>query len=183
MCDEIGIYFLDGDVIEINGVKFGGTCSWYNLPTSQDISTWKKVMNDSVKIYNGYSKQPYGMYQSYEQPSNNWNTQDFWMKQKAKLIEISQEKCDVFITHVPLNEPTKEEGMADEFIGDPDNIFYYTNNFELLKQSGCSVAIHGHTHQSLDYVKDGIRILCQPLGYPSNNTYNFVKQIEIYKYL
>jgi len=182
ICEELGVHYLDGDVVEINGVKFGGTGSWYNLEVSSDIERWKKVMNDSRKIYSGFAPKPYGNYYNgtlYDQPSLNWKTQDFWHKEKAKLLEVAKEKCDVFITHIALNEPTKEEGMHDEYLNDPNNVFYYTDNIELLKMSECKIHIHGHTHQELDYIKEGIRILCNPLGYPSDETYTIIKQIEI----
>ena len=149
-------------------VKFGGTGSWYNLETSQDIQTWEKVMNDSRRIYNGYATQPYGMYQSYSQPSTNWDTQKFYNQEKVKLVEIAKKQCDVFITHVALHEPTKEQGMADEYIGDANNIFYYSDNIELVKQSKAKIHIHGHTHQSLDYIQGGVQIYCNPLGYKSD---------------
>jgi predicted phosphodiesterase len=178
ICTELSVHYLDGNIIEINNVRFGGTGSWYNLPSEMDINSWKKVMNDSRYIYDGYSKQPYGMYQSYSQPSRNWDTQKFYLSEKAKLINVSNEKCDVFITHVALNEPSAEEGMFHEYINDHNNIFYYTDNMQLLKDSKCKVHIHGHTHQNLDYTKDGIRIICNPLGYPGE-TYNTIQQIEI----
>jgi len=183
ICNELDIHFLDGKVITIDGIRFGGTGSWYNLKSDLEISQWKKVMNDSKYIYSGIiNNQNVGMYgmDSYNsRPKSNWKTQDFWLSEKAKLLEISKDNCDIFITHIALNEPTSEEGMADEYIGDQNNIFYYTDNFELLKMSDAKVHIHGHTHQSLDYTKDGIRILCNPLGYPGDNTYNYIKQIEI----
>jgi len=178
ICLDLDIYILDGNIVTIDGTRFGGTCSWYNLPTQIDIDVWKKVMNDGRYIYSGSFKN-YSMYGgNYNSaPASNWKTQDFWLSEKSKLIDIANKKCDVFITHVALNEPSIEEGMAEEYHDDPNNIFYYTDNFELLKQSGCSLAIHGHTHQSLDYTKDGIRIVCNPLGYPGDETYNYVKQI------
>jgi len=182
ICENLGIHFLDGKVVTINGVKFGGTGSWYNLPTTQDIESWKKTMNDSRIIYSGYTPKSFGHYynSSYGQSTgSNWKTQEFWLKEKAKLIDVASNKCDVFITHIGLNEPTKEEGMHEDYIGDPNNIFYYTDNIELLMSSGCKLHIHGHTHQNLDYTKEGINILCNPLGYPSDGTYNTIKQIEI----
>ena len=178
ICEYLDIYFLDGKTIEIDGIKFGGTSSWYSLPTSGDIETWKRVMNDSTKIYDGKGSYSYGMYGA-PVSTPNWKTQEFWLEEKAKLIEVAKEKVDVFITHVALNEPTEDEGMYVDFVGDPNNIFYYTENIELLKSSGCKIHIHGHTHQELDYVKEGIRIICNPLGYPSEQTYTIIKQIEI----
>jgi predicted phosphodiesterase len=179
ICEELEIYYLDGNVVEIDGVKFGGTGSWYNLTTEWEKDTWNKVMNDSNLIYDGYAVQSYGMYQSYSQPSNNWNPIKFYDKEKAKLIRIAEEKCDVFITHMGLHEPLESEGMAPEYLDDEHNIFYYTNNEELLEKSGCKVHIFGHTHQSLDFDMNGIRMLCNPLGYKSDMTGNSIKQIEI----
>jgi len=179
ICNEIDVYFLDGNVIEIQGIKFGGTCSWYDLPEDKDIRNWKKVMNDSRKIYNGYTVQSYGMYHNYSQPSSNWDTQKFWESEKTKLVQIAEEGCDVFITHVALNEPTVKEGMEQQYENDVNNQFYYTHNIELLKQSGCKYHIHGHTHQDLDYEKDSIKILCNAIGYPSEQSYVSIKQIEI----
>ena len=179
ICENLDIHFLDGNIVNINGIKFGGTGSWYNLPTSQDIESWKKVMNDSRIIYNGYAMQSYGMYQSYSQPGTNWDTQKFWESEKSKLVQIAEEGCDIFVTHVALNEPTVEEGMNSEYENDSNNIFYYTDNIELLKKSGCKIHIHGHTHQHLDYIKDDIRIVCNTLGYPSEQKNGSIKQIEI----
>jgi len=178
ICEELEVHYLDGNVVEINGVKFGGTGSWYNLTTEWELDTWNRVMNDSNLIYNGVSYQSYGMYQSYSRPSNNWDPVKFYDLEKAKLIKIAEEGCDVFITHIALHEPDESEGMAGEYLNQKENIFYYTDNEEILKKSGCSVHIFGHTHQSLDFNMDGIRMICNPLGYPTNNTYNVIKQIE-----
>jgi predicted phosphodiesterase len=179
ICAEAEVYYLDGDVVEIDGIKFGGTGSWYNLTTEWELDTWNKVMNDSNLIYDGYAVQSYGMYQHYSRPSNNWDPVAFYAKEKVKLQEIADKKCDVFITHIALHEPDESEGMAEEYLNQKENIFYYTENFDLVKKSGASVHIHGHTHQNLDYVKDGVQVICNPLGYPSDNTYNVIKQIEI----
>ena len=177
ICTNLDIYFLSGEVIEINGVRIGGTCSWYDLPTENNIIHWKHAMNDSRLIYNGYKNQPYGMYQSYSQPNSNWNTQEFWLEEKTKLLNIAKQGCDIFITHVGLNFPPDSE-VYSEYIGNPDNIFYYTSNMEILKTSGCKIHIHGHTHQLLDYTVEGINILCNPYGYPSDVNHCIVKQIE-----
>jgi len=179
ICVEAEVYYLDGDVVEIEGIKFGGTGSWYNLTTEWEIETWKKVMNDSNLIYDGYAVQSYGMYQHYSRPSNNWDPIKFYDIEKAKLIKIAEEGCDVFITHIALHEPDESEGMKEEYLNQKENIFYYTENFDLVKKAGAKIHIHGHTHQNLDYVKDGVQVVCNPLGYPSDNTYNTIKQIEI----
>lgn len=178
ICNELSVIYLDGQVHETNGVRFGGTCSWYDLPTDLHISRWKQRMNDSRKIYNGYAVQSYGMYMSHSQPSTNWDTQSYYLKQKEKLISIAENKCDVFITHVALQE-VPDEYMNPSYIGNLDNIFYYTDNLNIVKDSTAKIHIHGHTHQTLDYEKDGIRIICNPLGYPGDSIKFKMKQFEI----
>lgn len=179
ICESLDIHFLDGEVINIDGVKFGGTGSWYNLPTAQDLVTWQKVMNDSNLIYDGYKVNSYGMYQSYSQPSNNWDPQVFYELELVKLKDIAEKGCDVFITHIALHEPTQLQGMTQKYLGDAHNIFYYTENIDLVKKSGAKLHLHGHTHQSLDYLEGEINVICNPLGYPSDNNFTKVKQIII----
>ena len=182
ICEELGAYYLDGNIIEVEGIKFGGAGSWYDLDSNNKINRWKQVMNDANLIYDGYKVQPYGMYQSYSQPSTNWDTQKFWLKEKEKLKKIAKEGCDVFITHIGLNEPTVDDGMNMSYLGDLNNIFYYTSSIELLKESKCKFHIHGHTHDELDYTKEGIKILCNPVGYQSENFGGIppkIKQFEI----
>jgi len=178
ICDNLNVYFLDGNVIEIDGIKFGGTCSWYNLPNNIDIENWNRIMNDSHYIMNNITINKYDYY--YRTKTNSkWDTQKFWKLERVKLEKIIEKKCDVFITHVPLNEPTVKEGLNVEFENAVENIFYYTDNIEILKRSNCKIHIHGHTHQNLDYIKENIRIVCNPLGYSSDKLNNNIKTITI----
>ena len=182
ICEELDVHYLDGNIVTIEGIKFGGTCSWYDLDTDNKINRWKQVMNDARLIYNGYAVQPYGMYQSYSQPNTNWDTQKFWLEEKEKLENIAKEGCDIFVTHVALVYPP-DSIMDPLYVGSPDNIFYYTDNLDLLKESGCTYHVFGHTHQNLDFELDGINMICNPLGY--RHEYSFreenIKQIEIIK--
>jgi len=59
ICERLNVIFLDGDIVNFKNIRIGGTCSWYNLPTSIDIENWKKVMNDSEYIYSTKPKTYY----------------------------------------------------------------------------------------------------------------------------
>ncbi len=58
------------------------------------------------------------------------------------------------------------------------NEYYYTNDMEILKKSGCRIHIHGHSHTYLDYKKEGIGILCNPFGYPNEEIFTTVKTLK-----
>jgi len=167
ICDELNVYFLDGNVININNVNFGGTGSWYDLYNDDLIIKWQNVMNDSKLIYDGIPQYVYSMYSSPKRIP--WNTQLDWNNEYNKLKELSNQKIDVFITHIGLNIPYENEY----------NCFYFTDNLDLIKKSGAKIHIHGHTHENLNYVKNDIKILCNPLGYKSENTNNKIKYINI----
>ena len=177
MCKDIGVHFLDGNVVEICGLRFGGTGSWYDL-SEDDLDNWDKTMNDSRLIKDGKGHYVYSMYGSGSY-SNTFNPIEFYKKEKKKLLKIAKEGCDVFITHMALHEPTEDEGMCSEFLDDKNNIFYYTNNEDILEKSCCKVHIFGHTHKQFDFKMNDIRMVCNPLGYPSENSYCTIKTIDI----
>lgn len=179
ICRELDVHYLNGQVIEIDGVRIGGTGSWYDLKTSEDLVLWNKIMNDSNLIYKGNERPSNGMYSMYNsRVSSNWDPIKFWEQEREKLERVAKEKCHVFVTHVALNY-APDEIMHPEYVGDKSNLFYYTNNLDILKESGCKVHIHGHTHQKFEYEVDGIRVYCNPLGYAGENPFCMIQQLEI----
>jgi len=180
ICSEIDIHYLDGNTVKLNGIVFGGSGHWYNLQTDEDIKFWESYMNDGNLILNGPRVRiGWNMYSNESVPS--FKPKEFYESELKKLFKCLENKnIDVYVTHMGLHEPTKSEGMKDRYVGDPANIFYYTEHLKELKESNVQFHIHGHTHEQLDYVsKEGIRVLCNPLGYPSENTYSTIKYFEI----
>ena len=87
-CKELGIHYLDGQVVEIDGIKIGGTGMWYDLPTDSDIIDWTNVMNDSRLILNGYNR----VHQAYSYGTTErkvtFDTQKFFANEKEKLEKM-----------------------------------------------------------------------------------------------
>ena len=88
---EKNIFCLDADIIEIEGIKFGGCNSWYDDSYVKkyfkqfDVNyvnlLWKQYINDSRLIYG----------------INNFDT---IYKIEMKKLEKIYQNCDVMITHV-----------------------------------------------------------------------------------
>ena len=172
---EENIFCLDGDVVEIEGVKFGGAMGWYDYAhvqeyfpttTKQDLNTqWKDCNNDNRYIY-----------------SNILNHfEDMNSIEKPKLDKVF-DKCDITVTHI--NPSYKNEHIFDGYIGDKINSFFTSNGHKYLINGSMKYWIFGHTHDMIDYEFEGVKCICNPFGYPSENDYgNWVeiKTIEIDK--
>ncbi len=172
ICIEVEVHLLDGDTVEIDGVVYGGLCGWYSLPRAYDIEHWKFFMNDSNLIYSGTEfVSSYG-----RRATAVWDTQEFYTQQLEKLEKLRG--IDVLVTHVAQVIPVEGQIQA-RFKGDASNIFYYVDNLTEVKDTGCKYYIYGHTHGEQAYYLDGVNVLCNPKGYPSENTKVKIKTLEI----
>ena len=177
MCKELQVDYLDGDVVEYKGKKFGGCSGWYNLPTDDAIMKWKYTMNDSKKIYQGNEVAFSGMYVT-SQLVSRWDTQKYYNLQVEHLKKIAKEQCDVLITHVGQVFPPTEV-LPGIYKYDPNNMFFYVDNFDLVESTGCKTHIYGHTHDEHDWEIKGIQVKCNPKGYPYEANWTKVKTITV----
>jgi predicted phosphodiesterase len=179
MCKDSGINYLDGDVVEIKGVKIGGTGMWYELEESE-IYEWYNVMNDSRLILNGPLERIYGGWNMYSSSTTetkpSFNPINFY-KQEVKKLEGLKD-IDVFVSHV-IPVPIPDEARDDRYKNDKYNKFYESNNLEKLQATGAKYSIFGHTHIEADFTLGGIRFLASAIGYPQENSYREIKVLEI----
>jgi len=175
ICDGIdGVHLLNGKKVTINGKVFAGTIGWYNF------SEFEKSGVSEIDIQKSYlsrSSDPHyirgitsgGMY-----GDTRLNGRQMFKQEYDKLLEWSDDKIDVMITHVPPWISDENKKLA-EF---PDDLNYeYFDKPELLK--GRKVWVHGHTHYVEDTVVDGCHVVSQPLGYKSEDLKTQIKQITI----
>ncbi|MFA7084581.1 MAG: metallophosphoesterase [Arcobacteraceae bacterium] len=158
--NEENIYCLDGNIIEIDGIKFGGCDSWYDNSYMQKYFAifdknyinllWKQYMNDSRLIY-GIK-----------------NFDDISIIEKEKLNKIYQ-SCDVMITHV--NPSFDEQHIDRKYHNNPSNSFFTFNGSSFYQNGSMKYWVFGHTHDSIEYKIGNIKFLCNPLGYPHESEY------------
>jgi DNA repair exonuclease SbcCD nuclease subunit len=173
IASRTGTIYLDGDIVTINGVTFGGLCGWYNLPEFKDKELWKNGMNDSNYITEG---SPYVL--AYGTQKNIIDTNKYYREQTALLDNI---KCDVLFTHISQIQPPKKI-LNPKYEDSEYNIFYYVNNFDKVQKTGCKHYIYGHTHDVQEYEAGDIHVHCNPLGYPSESMGKRIKSFEISGY-
>lgn len=179
ICSNLGVHLLDGHIIEIDGVRIGGLCGWYDVSAEENFTLWSKEANDSKLISPKYKHSFIHRYQRIDDKLPMWDTNSFYQEQLQKLKNVSNAGCDVLVTHVP-QMITPRAYREEEFRDDPNSVFYYVDNMDILKASGAKVYIHGHVHNTLDYHLSGLNIVCSPYGYPHDtNTVSKATQIHI----
>lgn len=86
-----------------------------------------------------------------------------WYKEHLSIIEeYGKNDKTIVVTHFPPNPVC----TSPKYEGDLLNP-YFINNIDL---KGYKTWICGHSHNNLDIVHDGCRVVMNPLGYPMENT-------------
>lgn len=172
---KLNIDILDGNVIEIEGKKLGGSSSWYDFSYTKKIrptmtneqiaDNWSYYMNDGNYI-KGLKK------------DNNTDTydsiQEFAYREKQKIANI-YECCDIIVTHIsPLNELTFVE---DKYKYDTLTGAYFFDGMYFVEHTNAKYWIYGHTHSKQEFEVYDTKCIANPLGYPHEK--NITKSIQI----
>jgi predicted MPP superfamily phosphohydrolase len=148
------VYFLDGDIVEMEGIKFLGAGGWYDLSYGVKHGysleylkrEWEIIMNDSRMIV------------------PKLDVVDFSFVQKEKLRQ-NIDKADIVFTHVaPVYISCHNDAVMDSF--------YTFYGYDLLKDN-IKYWIFGHCHKPMDFYEEMIRFVSSPLGYPFVRTGEF----------
>lgn len=164
------VYCLNGNIMEIGGIKFGGCDSWYDgsyvskywKESIPDTSTWKSSMNGDFKGIKGID--------SYI---------DLFNIEREKMEAIYKD-CDVMITHV--NPSNLNRHLSATYQGQKSNAFFCFDGHRYLREGNMKYWIFGHTHDVIEYEYENVKCICNPLGYPNesiNGDWTWIKTIEI----
>lgn len=156
-CQDIeGVHILDGTMITIDGITFGGAAGWYDLSygpnqlgltPEETLWSWRENSNDAVLIKNLFHE-PYDMYE----------------KERDKIDSVIDE-VDIMITHVPpeFSHMSKEEKESIH------SSYYTFEGEDLIKKMKDKIWCFGHTHKQLDKKVYDCRMVSNALGYPERN--------------
>jgi predicted phosphodiesterase len=155
-----GIHFLWDDEVTIDGVRFLGTPLWTDFELygdPQGAIAWAEYrMNDYYVIRMAGPERRHRL--------TGTETRDWCLKSKRWLTERfaakSSEKTVVVTHHLP-----SERSLAERFRDDLLNPAYASRLDDLVDVSGAALWVHGHTHESADYMIGRTRVVCNPKGY------------------
>ncbi|MDD3466486.1 MAG: metallophosphoesterase [Campylobacterales bacterium] len=169
-CKKIdGIYLLDGDVVKIDGIKFGGAMGWYDGKYFEQIkdsiggakmdmqATWKDTINDNPKMA----------------------FDDFLGTETAKIERTLAQEPDVMITH--FNPSTKIEHQHPLLANDETTTFYCYDGRRHMEVFDGKYWIFGHSHFSDEFDIDGrFTLMTNCLGYANEKNKGRISTIELY---
>jgi len=166
--EQLNIYCLDGDIVEIYGIKFGGCNSWYdgsyysNLYRGYNSSIqtiWKSRMNDSKYIK--------GCCDYFS---------DLWSEERLKL-ELIYKKCDVMITH--MSPSSLYQYAMKEYRDDYIYSFYCFDGSKYIQDGSMKYWVYGHTHEIKSFRIGDVELHCNAIGYSDENRCFKIDSFEI----
>jgi Icc-related predicted phosphoesterase len=160
------VYYLDNAIKVIDGVAFIGSCLWTSFKDRDQLAMMhaSRAMNDFHLI-----KKNSGETTVYGNPSTQFNLTPEDTVEKhydsvsfiKQALEVYKEyKCVVVTHHMPSGRSVHER-----YVGDLLNHAFYTELSTLMLDHEPLLWVHGHTHDSCDYILGETRVVCNPLGY------------------
>jgi predicted phosphodiesterase len=156
---------LDDEVAVIDGVRFLGSTLWTDMRLLGDGAASVAAADAAQRFMRDYSR--IQIDEAGGRPFTPGHGQALFERHSAWLAhELAQphEGPTVVITHhapSPLS-------IHPRFAGSPVNACFVSDAEHLLGRQRVQLWIHGHTHDSFDYVCNGTRVVCNPRGYARN---------------
>ncbi|WP_407921050.1 metallophosphoesterase family protein [Brevibacillus brevis] len=156
------VHYLDGDMVEIDGITYGGVGMWYDFSYGMKVlgyleealySKWWDIMNDS-RLIKGLLDKSF----------------TFADEEKKKLDAII-ESSNVIITHVGGDWSKVDRDLV--------NSFYFFDGSPYFSKLEGKIWCFGHTHQRYDYEAYGCRFVNAALGYPDESDDRKILQIKV----
>lgn len=163
-CDALDIQWLERETLVIDSVRFVGTTLWADFdalvePTDNLADALKK-RGKAMRAANFYLQKAATMRAGKlflaEELREHSLTCQAWLRQ---ALAESFEGPTVVVTHFA---PTL--ASADPRYGLTPGTAGFCNSLDELLPAA-DLWLHGHLHHAFDYVKDGCRVVANPLGY------------------
>lgn len=164
---ELDIHFLERESVEINGVRFLGATLWtdYEIHGTPALSMGdaRRMMNDYARIK--LDRKP-GENAEWRETRSVALIPPLAQRRHRESVEWLQEQFKtgdpaktVVVTHHAPHPQSVPEGYKDHELTPA----YASDLTRLMGNS--AVWIHGHIHETADYLVKGTRVVANPRGY------------------
>lgn len=160
VCAGTSVHFLDNDALVLNGVLFVGSTLWTDYRLGEPHCSQQEAMKIAAQGLNDH--------QLIRRDGDTFSPADALSEHhaaRAWLIgELSNTKgrfeSTVVVTHhgphaTSVHERYREDPLSAAFVSDLGDLLQLANLW-----------LHGHVHDSFDYVAHGCRVVANPRGYP-----------------
>lgn len=156
---DSNIDVLENDRVEIGGVVFVGATLWTDFRLNGDVVmaevTAQAGMTDfrRIRVTPSYRRFRPADARRFHRQSLEWLDQQTRAAQASKVVVVTH--------HAP-----SPRSIPERFRNDPLNPAFASNLEGFIASSNAQLWIHGHIHQSSDYVVGSTRVIANPRGYP-----------------
>lgn len=134
-------HWLQNSTYELDGYRFLGTTLWFSKTKNTVSREW--MINDFRMIDNATDE--------------IYNLSD----KSQKWLHDTVKDGDIVITH----HLPSQKCVSTRFMGSHLNDFFVCDVEELMHTRSPKLWIHGHTHDSKDFMISNTRVVCNPFGY------------------
>lgn len=159
------IYLLDNTAVTVEDVTFFGSTLW------TDYNNDPLALTACMRMWDFR----YGMDDNNGSPRLA-HTQDYVERNKVAVaaLETKATSANVVVSHFAPSHQSIHERYKDT---NPHQInYHFVNNLDGLiydKMQHVKLWIHGHTHTQFDYNIGETRVVCNPCGFPNEDTGHF----------
>jgi Icc-related predicted phosphoesterase len=165
LCAGTNVRLLERDEVILGGVRFLGTTLWTDFRLHGDGEARDGAMQLARTLVRDFSR--IRRHATAPDPFTPADSAALFDAQAAWLSDrLAQPKAcpTVVVTH---HAPSARSVPA-RFADSPLNPAFASAADHLVEGGGAVLWIHGHMHDSSDYVANGTRVLCNPRGYAKN---------------
>lgn len=165
LSQNTNIHLLEDDFVQIDNVTFYGSTLWTDFELYGDprIAGYQcqQVMTDFKKI----RKEPsYSKLRSVDVAMINKKSVR-WLESEVK----SKTRKSVVVTH---HSPSAQS-IPRQYENDILSASYASNLDNLVRELEPDLWVHGHMHETCDYLIGKTRVVCNPRGYPDERNPQF----------
>ena len=162
LCAGTDVHVLDNDEIIVAGVRFLGTTLWSDFMLFGEGEKRVAAIEEARAFMRDFSRiRVDDASKALFTPGDSaalFNTHAGWLQ--SKLAEPYPGPTVVITHHAPSRKSIHPR-FADSLL----NACFVSDAEHLIDGSRARLWIHGHTHDSFDYVLNGTRVVCNPRGY------------------
>ena len=160
-----GVHLPDGDEVIVEGVRFLGATLWTDFELygsdPRRVEAAMRCCQEGITDFTvirrwGSSLRPHDTREIHQ-------SQRDWLRRaligSSALGEGFTGPTVVVTHHAPC-----ARSIAPQFAGDPQNPAFSSDLTDLMGPA-VRLWVHGHMHNSSDYVEHGTRVVCNPRGY------------------
>lgn len=169
--EETGVHYLQNDEVVIDGTRFIGATFWTDTRLFGDRWTqpvvWSSLMklNDFRVIRSGGGDSAFSIREMIALHKQSL------AYIKERLSEPFDGKTVVLTHHAP-----SMRSVHQRYMDDPTSAGFTSDCTELFGVP--ALWVHGHMHDSFDYIENGTRVVCNPRGYASRDGTNENESFE-----